>query len=101
MQLVNAFGQRCRAGLQDIGRFDLVDVSVPDGRDLLPSLSARNLVDADSLAAPRGDDDVGSPIDHCFGGHDSVAAEPRVAKVGKNRIPTGNLDELLDPADTG
>ena len=68
------------------------------------SLPARAVGDpfrAHGLAAPRRDDDVRPSLDHGLDATMRSLAELRVAKLGKDRIAAGDLDQLLDPPDAG
>src|SRR5687768_9741875 len=58
LQLRDAFGQRGRTRLQDVGGLDLVDVAIPHRRHLIPSGASGDLLGPNRFAAPRADDDV-------------------------------------------
>jgi len=99
MELVCAFGERCRSWLQDVRRLDLVDVPVANGGYILPSRATGDPFRAHGLPAPRRDDDIRPSLDHGLRCNDSVAAEPRIAKLGKNRIAARDLDQFFNPPD--
>src|SRR5438552_13481213 len=50
-----------RAGGQDVGAVDLVDVTMPDGAHLAPARARRDRRAVHRLAAPRRQDDLGIP----------------------------------------
>ena len=59
MQLLQTERQRNGPRLQDIGRFDLVELSVPDRRDSLETRPLADSLGAEFLAAPGSDDQSG------------------------------------------
>src|SRR5438034_8030024 len=60
MQGIQPIGERRRPRLQDDGRLDLVEFSVPHGWDVCPARSRRHAFRTKLLAAPRADDDIRS-----------------------------------------
>ena len=99
MYLLDPFGQRRRAGLQDVRGLDLEDVTAFHRRDLVPPRSRADPGGADRLPAPRPDDDVWRGGDHLIARDDTILRELRVSDVREHRITARNLDELFHPSD--
>jgi hypothetical protein len=98
VQLADAFGERCRARLQDVRRLDLVDVTVANRGHVGPSLALCDPLPADRLAAPRRDDHIRLTANNVLRTDDALLAEFGVAEFGEDRIAAGDLHELFDPA---
>jgi len=101
VDLPDALGQGSWTRLQNVGRFDLVDVPVADRRDVAPSIALRDLVVAYRFTAPRGNDDVRTTTNHLVSADNALLPELGVAKLGEDRIAAGDLDEFFDPANSG
>src|SRR6266513_5291775 len=99
VKLADALGERRWAGLQDVRGFDFVDAPSLDGRQRAPARARRNLVLLHCFAAPGSNDHVGRAPHDLLRRDDAVFRELGVAKLRKDRIAAGNLDQLLDPLD--
>src|SRR6266566_7542191 len=101
MELPNALRQTRGPWLQDVGRFHFEKALMSHRGDRLPPGTARDRRLLHVLPAPRREDDLGIASRDVRRIHDAIAAESGVGELWKDRRPAGDLDELLDPADTG
>ena len=72
---------------------------VAHGWHILPSRSVGDPLRTHRFPAPRRDNHIGPSLDHGLGRNDSVATEPRIAKLGKDRITASDLDQFFNPPD--
>src|SRR5207302_3163896 len=96
----HAVGERRRAGLQDLGGLDLVQLAVAHGRYGVPARPRRDALGAELLAAPGTQDHVGALLPHRAGIRDHATARGvGKRKLCKNVFAAGDADELAHPAD--
>ena len=101
MQLADAFGERGGAGLEDVGRFDFVDMVVADGGDFLPAGAGANEILVHFHSAPGGDDYVGGLRDYGGRVDDAALRTLLETQVREDGLAAGNFYEFFDPADAG
>ena len=58
MHLSHTVGERCRAGLKNIGGFYLIQLIVHHRRNIAPTGTHAHVLRAKALAAPRADNDI-------------------------------------------
>lgn len=97
MKLPNAFRERGRARLQDVGRFDFLDVPSLHGADAIPTCPFHDGSPSHGLSAPRGDNRFRIPGHDLIGSHDTIACQFSKAQLGKDRLATCDFDEFVDP----
>src|SRR5262249_55952945 len=99
VELANTVRKRCRAGLEDEGRLDFVDMPGSDGGEHVPAGARCDLLLLHGLPAPRRDDDVRLPAHDFVGLNDPVPGELRMTQLRKDRIAPRDFDQFLDPLD--
>jgi hypothetical protein len=99
VKLAHSFGQRCGARLENIGRFDFVDVAAARGFDRFPAGARPDFFFADSSPAPGTDDHIGIGANDFSGIEDAVLRVVLFAQVGKYGLAAGDFDQFFYPAD--
>jgi len=92
VELVDAVGQGCGAGLENEGRFDLVDVAGSNRAKGVPAGARSDLFLSHRLATPRRNNDVRMPPHDFVRLNDAFLRELRMTKLRKNRIATRDFD---------
>ena len=98
MQLLHTVGERCRAGLKDVGRLDLKDSIRADSTHVMPSISFSDRLLLDRASTPRGNDDLGIALDDVCGGNYALRRRLLFTKLREDRRAAGDLNQLIDPA---
>ncbi len=99
VELPQPFGQRRRAWLQDVRRFDFVDLPLADGGHVVPPHPRRDSFLPHGLPAPGRDDDLRVAAYDFVRRDDAVPPEFRVSQLREDRGAPRDLDKLLDPPD--
>jgi hypothetical protein len=94
-----ALGQSSGTGLQDQGRFDLVEVLVLHRRSSVGP--GHHPLGPEFLAAPGANDQIRLARDHLIDGHHTIIGCGMACTIGKDVDAAGDLDELRDASNPG
>src|ERR1044072_8718461 len=101
MKLAQPFRECSRTGLKNVGRLDLVQLIVTNGADVRPSFTSTNKILFDLSPAPRADDHLRIAGNHIGGIYDAIFRALLLPQFRKDGITAGDLDQLINPPDTG
>src|SRR5215471_4733865 len=99
-QLFQALSERSGSGLQDVCRLDFIDSVVTHRGHLLPAWPVSDRRGIQQSPAPGCNYDLWVAPGDDVRFHDAVPGEPMLAKLRKNRLTSGDLDELFNPTNS-
>ena len=89
------------AGLEDVGRFDFINLISFHGLDLFPAGPRADLLRLDFFPAPRGENHFGIPANDFFGRNPAFARDFSFLQFFKDIVSAEHPKELPHPPDPG